>query len=94
MITLELSIVNKLGLHARASSKLVTLASRYGSNITLHYNEKMTDAKSILGVMMLGIAKGKTCACQIEGEDEGEAAQAITDLFDSGFGENNSDNNN
>jgi phosphocarrier protein HPr len=93
MITLELSIVNKLGLHARASSKLVSLASRYGSNITLHYNDKITDAKSILGVMMLGIAKGKTCTCQIEGEDESEAAQAITDLFASGFGENSNEHN-
>lgn len=91
MITLELDIVNQLGLHARASSKLVDLARRHGSNITLYYNEQMSDAKSILGVMMLGIANGEHCVCQIEGEDEQEAADAIMALFASGFGENESD---
>lgn len=85
MITLSLTIPNALGLHARASSKLVELARRYQSDIMLDYNEQHADAKSILAIMMLGAPQGSTCICNIEGEDENEAAEAISTLFQMGF---------
>ena len=87
MIKQTLSIENRLGLHARASAKVVNLASRYSSEITLICKGKKAYAKSILQVMMLGATQGDQCQCEVEGDDETSAAAAIQELFRSKFGE-------
>ncbi|QDQ26795.1 HPr family phosphocarrier protein [Chitinimonas arctica] len=83
----EVEIINKLGLHARASSKLTQLASRFKSEIWLSRNGKRVNAKSIMGVMMLAAAKGSKVAIDISGEDESEAMAAITELIANRFDE-------
>ena len=83
----ELEIVNKLGLHARASAKLTQLASRFKSQVFLSRSGRRVNAKSIMGVMMLAAAKGATVTLEIEGEDEGEAMEALAALVAGRFGE-------
>ncbi|MDR0843416.1 MAG: HPr family phosphocarrier protein [Acidobacteriota bacterium] len=84
-------VVNRLGLHARAAAKLVRLASRYSSEVHLSregHNQHI-DAKSILGVLMMAAAKGTRLVVSLDGPDEAEAGDAIRELFESGFGEEN-----
>ena len=83
----ELEIVNRLGLHARASAKLTQLASRFKSQVFLSRSGRRVNAKSIMGVMMLAAAKGATVTLEIEGEDEGEAMEALAALVAGRFGE-------
>ncbi len=83
----ELEIVNKLGLHARASAKLTQLASRFKSQVFLSRNGRRVNAKSIMGVMMLAAAKGATVMLETEGEDESEAMEALSSLVAARFGE-------
>jgi phosphocarrier protein HPr len=87
MIQQTLSIKNRLGLHARASAKVVNLANKFGSDITLICKGKKAYAKSILEVMMLGAVQGDECQCEVEGDDETDAAAAMRELFDARFGE-------
>ena len=87
MIQKSVTITNKLGLHARASSKLVTLSSRFASKIELSINNQTVNSKSIMGVMMLGAAFGSEILLTVEGEDEIEAMKAIIKLFENRFGE-------
>lgn len=87
MIQETITIINKLGLHARASSKLVTLSSRFSSLIELQSGTKTVNAKSIMGVMMLAAAKGTTLTLHINGPDEAQARDAIVHLFNDYFGE-------
>jgi phosphocarrier protein HPr len=83
----ELEIVNKLGLHARASAKLTQLASRFASEVHLSRNGRRVNAKSIMGVMMLAAGKGSTVVLETDGPDEREAAQALSELVADRFGE-------
>ncbi|GLR12536.1 HPr family phosphocarrier protein [Chitinimonas viridis] len=83
----EVEIINKLGLHARASSKLTQLASRFRSEVWLTRNGKRVNAKSIMGVMMLAAAKGSRISVEISGEDEDAAMAAITELIANRFDE-------
>jgi phosphocarrier protein len=83
----ELEIVNKLGLHARASVKLTQTAARFGSEIWLTRNGKRVNAKSIMGVMMLAAARGSIVLVEIEGPDESSALEALEQLVASRFGE-------
>ena len=83
----ELEIVNKLGLHARASAKLTQMASRFKSQVFLSRNGRRVNAKSIMGVMMLAAAKGATVMLETEGEDESEAIEALSSLVAARFGE-------
>jgi phosphocarrier protein len=83
----ELEIVNKLGLHARASAKLTQVAGRYTSDIWLSRSGKRVNAKSIMGVMMLAAAKGSTITVETDGSDEDEAMRAIEELVSGRFGE-------
>lgn len=83
----KLTIINKLGLHARAAAKLVTLASTFTSEIQLKHNDKQADAKSIMGVMMLAAAKGTVIELSAEGDDEAQAMLEITELINDRFGE-------
>jgi phosphocarrier protein len=83
----EAEIVNKLGLHARASAKLTQLAGRFASNVWLARNDKRVNAKSIMGVMMLAAAKGSTISIETDGPDEDAAMTALTELIAGCFGE-------
>ena len=84
---IELEIVNKLGLHARASAKLTQLASKYKSEVWIMRNNKRVNGKSIMGVMMLAAGKGSRITVETTGEDEQECSSAITTLVAERFGE-------
>ncbi len=83
----ELEIVNKLGLHARASAKLTQLAARFQSEVHLARNGRRVNAKSIMGVMMLAAGKGSKVVLETAGPDENEAIDAISALVADCFGE-------
>jgi len=83
----EVEIINKLGLHARASAKLTQTASSFGADIWLERNGRRVNAKSIMGVMMLAAARGATIAIETAGQDADAALRAILDLIADRFGE-------
>ncbi len=83
----EIEIINKLGLHARASAKLTQTASGFKSEVLLSRNGRRVNAKSIMGVMMLAAARGSTVTLETDGEDEKEAMAALTALIEDKFGE-------
>lgn len=87
MLTKEYLIINKLGLHARASALFVKTASRFASEVKLAREGIEVNGKSIMGIMMLAASKGTTVRLTVEGTDEAEALQAIGDLIINGFGE-------
>ena len=87
MLQTEAKIVNKLGLHARASAKLTQLAGQFASNIWVARNGKRVNAKSIMGVMMLAAAKGSSIVIETDGPDEADAMAALTGLIAGCFGE-------
>jgi phosphocarrier protein len=80
-------VINALGLHLRASSKLSQLATRFPCEVWLSRNGKRVNAKSVLGVTMLAAGKGTEVEIETTGEQEAEAMQALIDLFASRFGE-------
>ena len=83
----EAEIINKLGLHARASAKLTQTASNYTSEVWLERNGRRVNAKSIMGVMMLAAAKGSTIVVETEGTDADQALSAVIALIADKFGE-------
>ncbi len=83
----EIEIINKLGLHARASGKLTQTASAYKSEVWIAKNGRRVNAKSIMGVMMLAAGKGSKVTLDVEGPDETEALQALIQLINQRFGE-------
>jgi phosphotransferase system HPr (HPr) family protein len=87
MIDTEICIINKLGLHARATAKLVTLTSSFRSTIRISKGTKTVDAKNMMGILMLGAGKGTTLRLMIEGDDAALAHRAIVDLFNRRFDE-------
>ena len=87
MLKQEIKVVNKLGLHARASAKLTQLASKYTSAVWISRNGRRVNAKSIMGVMMLAAGIGSTVELETEGADEAEAMEAVVKLFADKFGE-------
>ena len=87
MLQQDALIINKLGLHARASAKLTQLASRFKSEVMLSRDKRRVNAKSIMGVMMLAAGKGTTINVEANGEDEAEAMQAVLGLIKDYFGE-------
>ena len=80
-------IINKLGLHARASAKLTQLASSFPCEVWLERNGRRVNAQSIMGVMMLAAARGSTITIDTQGEGADEALQAIQELVADRFGE-------
>jgi len=88
MIIKEIEVVNKLGLHARASSKLVQLANTFKSEIFIERNGRKANAKSIMSLMMLAASKGSQISIICSGEDEESALEQIAKLFSDRFGEN------
>ena len=87
MPSAELTIANKLGLHARASAKLTQLASAFAAEVWLTRNGRRVNAKSIMGVMMLAAGKGATVVVEAEGTDADEAMAALLALIADKFGE-------
>lgn len=87
MYSAELRIINRLGLHARAAAKFVSLASTFASEVQLEREDRKVNGKSIMGVMMLAASQGTTLVLTVDGEDEAEAARQLTDLVNDYFGE-------
>lgn len=87
MIEHRIKIINRLGMHARAAAKLVNLTSKFESDITIERSGKSVNGKSIMGVLMLAASKGSEITLEISGPDEQNALDAICDLIDSRFGE-------
>lgn len=87
MIEKELTIVNKLGLHARAAAKLVSLASSFESGVEVARDGRRVNGKSIMGVMMLAASQGAKITFYIDGNDADEAMQKIEELVSDKFGE-------
>ena len=83
----EVEIINKLGLHARASAKLTQLAGSYPCEVWMQRNGRRINAKSIMGVMMLAAGKGATVVIDCEGDGADEALQSIVQLIADRFGE-------
>lgn len=83
----KITIINQLGLHARAAAKLVATASRFESKVTITKESKTVDAKSIMSVMMLAASIGTIIVVETHGRDEEAAMQAILDLINDRFGE-------
>ncbi|RTL00716.1 MAG: HPr family phosphocarrier protein [Proteobacteria bacterium] len=84
----DIEIINKLGLHARASSKLVQLANGFKSDIFIVRNGRKANAKSIMSLMMLAAAKGSQITVSCSGADEDSALESVCNLFADKFGEN------
>ena len=87
MISKQLEIINKLGLHARASTKLTQTASKFASEIWIERNGRRVNAKSIMGVMMLAAGLGTEIELETDGEREREAMDALLALIHDKFGE-------
>lgn len=87
MTQVELEIINKLGLHARASAKFTQLAAKFTSEVWVMRNNKRVNGKSIMGVMMLAAGKGSRITVETDGEDEQECSAAIAALVAERFGE-------
>ena len=83
----KLIIINKLGMHARASAKFVSLASEFNAEITLNRNGQQVNGKSIMGIMMLAAAKGAEIEVCADGKDEKKAVEALAELINNRFGE-------
>ena len=87
MLSSELTIVNKLGLHARASAKLTQVANSFKCDVWLSRNGRRVNAKSIMGVMMLAAGKGASIMVEAEGAEANAALAALRDLIADRFGE-------
>jgi phosphocarrier protein len=87
MVERQVTVRNRAGLHTRPASMLVRTASKFDSEIFLRRDNYEINGKSVIGVMTLAAEQGATLDLIVEGEDEEEAAAAIADLFEDGFGE-------
>jgi len=87
MITTHLTIINKLGLHARAAAKLATMANHYGCDIKLSTNNKTVDCKSVMALMLLAASKGTDIQIDFDGNDEELASTKICELINNRFDE-------
>lgn len=87
MLSEQIEIINKLGLHARAAAKFVGTATRFESSIKIAKNGREVDGKSIMSVMMLAASCGSFVEISCEGADQEEAMTAIKDLINDRFGE-------
>jgi phosphocarrier protein len=87
VIESEITIINKLGLHARAAAKFVGCASRFAASIRVAKDGDFVDGKSIMSVMMLAAGKGSVLSLRVDGDDEAEALDALRELVNDYFGE-------
>jgi phosphocarrier protein len=87
MTSCEVTIRNQLGMHARAAAKFVHLATRFRSQIRVSRDTRVMDGKSIMGILLLAAARGTTITIAADGPDEQEALTALSQMVESGFGE-------
>jgi phosphocarrier protein len=87
MTSRSVTVVNQLGLHARAAAKFVHLATRYRARVRVAREAREIDGKSIMGILLLAAARGSTIRISAEGSDERDAVDALVALVESGFGE-------
>ncbi|HUP50717.1 MAG TPA: HPr family phosphocarrier protein [Thermoanaerobaculia bacterium] len=87
MISREIEIKNKLGLHARAAAKLVHTAARFKSDVKIRKGDEEVDGKSILGILLLAAGRGAVVTVKADGDDERDALDAVETLIDSKFDE-------
>jgi phosphocarrier protein HPr len=87
MISKDVTIINKLGLHARAAAKFVSLASRFSSSLQVSRNGREVNGKSIMGIMMLAASKDSVITLTAEGEDEEQIIDALVTLIENRFDE-------
>jgi phosphocarrier protein len=87
MTTRSVTVVNQLGMHARAAAKFVHLATRYEARIRVARQGREMDGKSIMGILLLAAARGSTVTITADGVDEEAAVAALTALIENGFGE-------
>lgn len=85
MIDTQIDVINKLGLHARASGRLIEITTKFRSTIQIGKGDKLVDAKNILSLLMLGAGKGSTLRLVIDGVDEEQALQEVQALFAAKF---------
>jgi phosphocarrier protein len=87
MTSQAVTVVNQLGMHARAAAKFVHLATRYEARVTVSRDHREMDGKSIMGILLLAAARGSTITISAEGADEQATVAALVALVQSGFGE-------
>ena len=87
MTSRQVTVVNQLGLHARAAARFVHLATRFSSQIRVSRDAKVMDGKSIMGILLLAAGRGTSLTITAEGTDEDAAVAALVQLVESGFGE-------
>lgn len=87
MTSQAVTVVNQLGMHARAAAKFVHLATRYEARVKVARDRREMDGKSIMGILLLAAARGSTITISAEGTDERDAVEALVALVQSGFGE-------
>ena len=87
MTTRTVTVVNQLGVHARAAAKFVHLATRFSAQVRVARDEREMDGKSIMGILLLAAARGTTIRISADGADEQDAVSALAGLVESGFGE-------
>ena len=87
MITKEIKISNAIGLHARPATFFIQKANSYASSIWVEKDDRKVNAKSLLGVLSLGVAKGMTIKLTADGADEANAIEGLAELINTGFDE-------
>ncbi|HVZ21885.1 MAG TPA: HPr family phosphocarrier protein [Vicinamibacterales bacterium] len=87
MTSREVTVVNQLGLHARAAARFVNLATRFSAQIRVARDARTMDGKSIMGILLLAAARGTTITISAEGPDEDDAVRTLAHLVETGFGE-------
>jgi len=87
MTSRSVTVVNQLGIHARAAAKFVHLATRFHAHVRVARDSREMDGKSIMGILLLAAARGMTITISADGADEGDAIEALSALVASGFGE-------
>jgi len=87
MTSRAVTVVNQLGLHARAAARFVHLATRFEAHVRVTRDSKVMDGKSIMGILLLAAARGTTITISADGRDEQAAVEALVKLVESGFGE-------
>jgi phosphocarrier protein len=87
MTSESVTVVNQLGMHARAAAKFVHLATKFQARVRVARDRREMDGKSIMGILLLAAARGSVITISADGADEGEAVRALVELVQSGFGE-------
>ena len=87
MVSRSVTVVNQLGMHARAAARFVHLATRFESHVRVARDAREMDGKSIMGILLLAAARGSTITISADGRDERDAVNALVTLVESGFGE-------